>query len=185
VGKNAVMANEEKNEAHLPVVGTSALLLQLPDVAPHLKPWIDQWPHDGFTTHVTILVPFLHDSEIDEGVLAELRTLFAGFAAFDVTFAQTARFPTVVYLAPDPEQPFRDLTAAVYARWPQRPPYAGKYDATPHASVVYDRTEAEYEEVARELETRLPLRARAAAVDLLIYDGSRWNVRERFPLSES
>ena len=186
MGKNAVMANEEKNEAHLPVVGTSALLLQLPDVAPHLKPWIDQWPHDGFTTHVTILVPFLHDSEIDEDVLAELRVLFAGFAAFDVTFAQTVRFPTVVYLAPDPEQPFRDMTAAVYARWPQCPPYAGKYpDATPHASVVYDRTEAEYEEVVRELATRLPLRARAAAVDLLIFDGSRWNVRERFPLSES
>ncbi|HWG25365.1 2'-5' RNA ligase family protein [Actinospica sp.] len=179
------MANEESNEAHEPAVGTSALLLQLPDVAPHLKPWIDWWPHDGFTTHVTILVPFLPDSEIDEGVLGELRTLFAGFAAFDVTFAKAARFPTVLYLAPEPEQPFRDMTAAVYERWPQCPPYAGKYpDATPHASVVYDRTEAEYEDVARELGTRLPLRTRAAAVDLLIYDGSRWNVRESFPLSE-
>jgi len=72
------------------------------------------------------------------------------------------------------------------ASWPQCPPYAGRHpDATPHASVVYDRTEAEYEDVARELATRLPLRTRAAAVDLLVYDGSRWNVRERFPLAES
>lgn len=178
------MANEEKDEDREYVVGTSALLLQLPEVASHLKPWTDQWPHDGFTTHVTILVPFLPDAEIDEDVLAELRTLFDGFAAFDVTFAEAARFPTVLYLAPEPEQPFRDMTTAVYARWPQCPPYAGKYpDATPHASVVYDRTEAEYEDVARELATRLPLRASAAAVDLLVFDGSRWNVRESFPLS--
>jgi 2'-5' RNA ligase superfamily len=131
------MANEETNEDREYVVGTSALLLQLPDVAAHLKPWIDWWPHDGFTTHVTILAPFLPDAEIDGDVLAELRTLFAGFAAFDVTFETAARFPTVLYLAPQPEQPFRDMTTAVYGRWPQCPPYAGKYpDATPHASVA-------------------------------------------------
>jgi 2'-5' RNA ligase len=179
------MANEESDEAHEPVVGTSALLLQLPEVAGHLKPWVDRWPHDGFTTHVTILVPFLNGAEIDEDVLAELLALFGGFAAFDVTFAESARFPTVIYLAPEPEQPFRDMTAAVYARWPQCPPYGGRYDAKPHLSVLYDPTEAEFEEVEPELRARLPLRARAAAVDLLVYDGGRWNLRQSFPLTGS
>ena len=60
-----------------------------------------------------------------------------------------------------------------------------KDDPTPHATVVHDGTEAEFEQAERVLETTLPLRTRAAAVDLLIYDGSRWNVRERFPLAES
>lgn len=177
------MADEEKDERYAP--GTSALLLQLPEVAAHLKPWTDRWPHDGFTTHVTIIAPFLKDAEIDDDVLAELRALFSGFATFDVTFAETARFATVLYLAPGPEQPFRDLTAAVHARWPQCPPYAGKYDAKPHLSVLYDPSEAEFEEVEPALRARLPLRARAAAVDLLVYDGSRWNLRESFPLTGS
>ena len=92
----------------------------------------------------------------------------------------------MLYLAPEPEQPFRDMTAAVYARWPQCPPYGGAYpDATPHVSVVYDPTAAEFEQVERELANRLPLTARAAAVDLLVFDGSRWNLRERFPLTAS
>ncbi|HET9173384.1 MAG TPA: 2'-5' RNA ligase family protein [Actinospica sp.] len=180
------MANEEKDEAHEPVVGTTALLLQLPDLAAHLKPWVDQWPHEGFTTHVTILVPFVSDAELGEGELAELRAIFEGFAAFDVTFARSARFATVLYLAPEPEQPFRAMTSAVYERWPQCPPYAGVYpDATPHVSVVYHPTAGQFEAVERELAARLPLTARAAAVDLLVYDGSRWNLRERFPLRAS
>lgn len=183
MSKNTYVANQDKKD--LVPVGTSALLLQLPEVAPHLKPWIELWPHDGFTTHVTIIVPFLPDPEITEDVLDELRTLFGGYSAFDVTFAETARFPTVLYLAPEPEQPFQDMTAEVYARWPQCPPYAGEHEPKPHASVLYDRTEAEYEQAAPELASRLPLRARAAAVDLLIYDGSRWNVRESFPLTGS
>lgn len=173
------MANETRYE-----VGTSVLLLQLPDMAPRLKPWSGLWPHDGFTTHVTVLAPFLPDAELDEDILVELRSLFGGFAAFDVVFPRFERFPTVLYLAPEPAQPFREMTAAVYGRWPQCPPYAGKYtDGTPHLSVLYDRTEAEYEQAAREIEPRLPLRVRAVAVDLLIFDGDRWNVRETFPLA--
>ena len=168
------------------VAGDSALLIRLPELDRHLAPWIGRWPDDGITTHVTVLVPFLPEAEIDGDVLADLRALFAGRAAHDLTFARTARFPTVLYLVPEPDQPIREMIAAVYARWPQRPPYGGAFDdPTPHATVVHDGTEAEFEQAERVLETMLPLRTRAAAVDLLIYDGGRWNVRERFPLAES
>jgi 2'-5' RNA ligase superfamily len=166
------------------VAGESALLMRLPDLDRHLAPWIGKWPDDGITTHVTVLVPFLPEAEISGDVLADLRGIFAGFAAHDLTFARTARFPTVLYLVPEPDQPIREMIAAVYARWPQCPPYGGAFDdPTPHATVVHDGTEVEFEEAERVLETTLPLRTRAAAVDLLIYDGSRWNLRERFPLA--
>ena len=168
------------------VAGDSALLIRFPELDRHLAPWIGKWPDDGITTHVTVLVPFLPEAEIGADVLADLRGVFAGFAAYDLTFARTARFPTVLYLVPEPDQPIREMIAAVYARWPQRPPYGGAFDdPTPHATVVHDGTEAEFAEAERVLATTLPLRTRAAAVDLLIYDGSRWSLRERFPLAGS
>jgi hypothetical protein len=168
------------------VAGDSALLIRLPELDRPLAPWIEQWPDDGIRAHVTVLVPFLNGAEIGEDVLAALRALFAGFAAFDLTFARTARFPTVLYLAPEPDRPIRDMIAAVHARWPQCPPYGGAFeDPTPHLSVVHEAAEAEYEQALLALESRLPLRTRAAAVDLLIYDGRRWNVREGFPLAEA
>lgn len=173
----------EENEYHH-VAGDSILLIALPELDPHLMPWILATAPDGITTHVTVLMPFLPEAEVTEDVLAELRGLFAGIAAHDVTFAKTARFPTVLYLEPEPDRPVRDMISALGARWPQCPPYGGLYDdATPHLSVVRDATEAGYEQAARILATRLPLRTRVAAVDLLIYDGRRWKVRERFPLA--
>lgn len=192
VRKNAGMSEEIEaaaaasgNEYHR-VAGESILLIALPELDQHVLPWGLATAPDGITTHVTVLTPFLLETEIDEGVLAELRGIFGGVAAHDLTFAKVGRFPTVLYLEPDPDQPVRDMIAALWARWPQCPPYGGAFDdPAPHLSVVRDATEAGFEEAAGILETRLPLRTRAAAVDLLIFDGSRWNLRERFPLAGS
>lgn len=186
VRKNADMADAENEGRYRLADGDSALLIQLPELAPHLKPWVDLWPHEGITTHSTVLVPFLREPELTDDVLAQLRAVFAGFAAFDLTLAKTARFPTVLYLVPEPAQPIHDMITTVYARWPQCPPYAGIYpDIAPHVSVVHDATEAEFEQAREILETRLPLRTRAEGVDLLIYDGNRWNLRERLPFADN
>jgi hypothetical protein len=167
------------------VAGDSALLIALPELDRHVLPWGLATAPDGITTHVTVLIPFLPGPEITEDVLADLRGIFAGIAAHDLTFAKTGRFPTVLYLVPEPDRPVRDMICALGARWPRYPPYGGAYDdPAPHLSVVRDATEAEFRQAAGILATRLPLRTRAAAVDLLIYDGSRWNLRERFPLAE-
>jgi len=179
-------AAEASENAYHRVAGDSILLIALPELDRHVLPWGLATAPDGITTHVTVLTPFLPEAEVSEDVLAELRGIFARIAAHDLTFAKIGRFPTVLYLVPEPVQPVRDMISALYARWPQCPPYGGAFDdPEPHLSVVRDATEAGYAEAARILETRLPLRARAAAVDLLIYDGGRWNVRERFPLAGS
>ena len=179
----AEAAETHRNDYHHGA-GDSALLIALPELDRHLMPWVLATAPDGMTTHITVLVPFLPEAEITEDVLADLRGIFAGFAAHDLTLAKIARFPTVLYLAPEPDQPVRGMIAALGARWPQCPPYGGAFDdTTPHLSVVRDATEAGYAEAARIIETRLPLRTRVAAVDLLVYDGGRWNLRERFPLA--
>ena len=166
------------------VEGESALLIALPELDPELGPWLAETSSDGIGAHITVLVPFLPAPELTEEVLAALHGAFGAFAAFDLVFAKTARFPEVLYLVPEPAGPIRDMIAAVYARRPQYPPYGGAFEEpTPHASVLHAKTEAEYDEARRALEPRLPLRTRAAAVELVVFDGSRWNVRERFPLA--
>ena len=166
------------------VAGDSALLIPLPDLDGELAPWLARTASDGIGAHITVLVPFLREAELTGEVLAALRDIFAGFEAFDLAFTKTARFPEVLYLVPEPDRPVREMTSAVCARWPQCPPYGGGIDdPVPHTTVVYARPEAEYAAAQRALEPRLPLLTRAAAVELRVFDGGHWNLRERFAFS--
>jgi len=177
------MFNADSDDEYGHVAGESLLLVALPDLDPYITQWQLGSVSDGIDAHVTVLVPFLPAAEIDDAVLAELARIFSTHAPFDLTFAKTARFPEVLYLVPEPDQPFRELTAAVFERWPQCPPYEGHFeDPTPHATVVHAKAESRYEEVRFALEPQLPVRTRAAAVDLLTFDGSRWQLHTRFPL---
>ncbi|WP_051450600.1 2'-5' RNA ligase family protein [Actinospica robiniae] len=166
------------------VAGDTALLVGLPEIGPHIENWFERGPHDGIGAHVTVLVPFLPADQIDEAVIESLAGLFRGFEAFDVRFAQTGRFPTVLYLKPEPERTFRAMTDAVYRAWPHYPPYQGKYeDSTPHLTVLIDAEgDDEYDEAQAAVEASLPLEARAVAVDLLVFDGDRWSLLHRLPL---
>lgn len=161
------------------------LLIPLPELDDELAPWLARTAADGIGAHLTVLMPFLPEAGITGEVFAALRGIFEGFAAFDVAFTKTARFPEVLYLVPEPDRPVREMTSAVWARWPQCPPYGGGIDdPVPHTTVVYARPEAEYEQARRVLEPRLPLRTRAAAAELVVFDGGHWNLRERFAFSE-
>ena len=175
----------EKENAFGHAAGAGILLIPLPELDRPLAPWLAETASDGIGAHLTVLAPFLSAPDLTGDVLAELRLIFGGHTVFEVEYARTARFPEVLYLVPRPDRPIRELTAAVYARWPQCPPYGGGFpDPIPHTTVLHAAAEAEYDRARRRLAPLLPLRARAAAVDLVVFDGSRWNLRERFPLTE-
>ena len=47
----------------------------------------------------------------------------------------------MLWLDPEPADPFRSLTAAVWAAFPQHPPYGGAYDeVVPHLTVAERRS---------------------------------------------
>ncbi|GLZ80336.1 hypothetical protein Afil01_51430 [Actinorhabdospora filicis] len=164
--------------------GDTALLISLPEAHEVIGPWVAETGSAGVDAHVTVLVPFLDAGEIDDGVLAELRGLFAAHPAFELSFAGFGRFPGVLYLVPEPAGPVHALTTAVVSRWPQCPPYGGIFDeVVPHLTVVHGRDDATRAAAEAALEARLPVRARAEAVDLLVFDGERWRPRARFPLA--
>lgn len=178
------MFDSESEDAYGHVAGDTILLVPLPELDAVTEPWLHASTSDGIDAHVTVLVPFLPEDRIDEGVLGELRRAFAGHKAFDLTFQRLGSFPETLYLVPEPEQPFLALTASVYERWPECPPYEGRFpDPVPHLTVVHAKGDDVSEDARRVLEQRLPVQTRATCVDLLCFDGRRWNLRERFPLA--
>jgi len=130
----------------------------------------------GVPAHVTILFPFAPPEQVDEDALARL---FAGFPAFDFALDRVERFDDeVVWLHPEPSRPFEDLTAAVFERFPDYPPYEGAHDVViPHLTVS--------DSGVVDVDVPLPIASRAHEVTLIEEaeaDG-RWTVRLAFPLA--
>ena len=167
----------------------TALVLPVPEAAPVAEGWLERTalskPSHGMPTHVTVLIPFLPPAEVDGEVVGALRDLFAGVEPFGFTLPGCARFPTTLYLVPEPSAPFAALTEAVVGRWPACRPYGGQFDElVPHLTVA--QGEAGLLDAAEaEVAPRLPLASRATEVLLLeqtepLLQG--WDERARFPL---
>ena len=127
----------------------------------------------GVPAHVTVLSPFVDGNEIDEGALAQL---FGMFPAFAFVLDRIARWDDgSVWLHPEPSQPFADLTAAVWQRWPDYPPYEGTVDLViPHLTVS---------ETPIEVQLNLPIASHARNVALIEEKPDRrWVTRQAFPL---
>jgi 2'-5' RNA ligase len=167
-------------------VDETALVVLMPEaealVAAHRR------QHDpsaavGVPAHVTVVYPFrpvVDDTAAD--VVAELA---AGVAAFDVKFATLARFPgEVVYLAPDPEEPFLRLMAATFASFPDCPPYGGAIpDPVPHLTVAdgVDAATAAALDIA--IGPGLPITSRVERLTLIAENPKgQWIVVRHWPL---
>ena len=117
------------------------------------------------------------------GTLGELAALFGGQRPFEVRFDTCRRFPDTLYLAPTPERPFRALTDAVGGRWPEAPPYGGRFtDVVPHLTVAHGQPAEVSDEVAAALAPRLPVTAHVSSVGLFVSDGDRRHRHAGFPL---
>jgi hypothetical protein len=89
----------------------------------------------------------------------------------------------VLYLAPRPAAPFRALTAAISARWPEAPPYEGQFpDVVPHLTVAHGQEPAVLDMIEPEVAARLPVAARIESVQLMTYTGDHWEDVRTFRL---
>lgn len=168
----------------------SALVILVPEAESLVKPFRDA--HDpsaavGVPAHVTLIYPFKPPGAIDDTLIEGLQECFAAEAPFDFRLGIMRRFPHVLYLAPEPDEPFRRLTRAIWQRHPETPPYGGRFpDIVPHLSLAdrvaeasLDRIEAEF---AKAASGRLPIQARASDVALLENRTGRWQIRRRLRL---
>jgi 2'-5' RNA ligase len=153
-----------------------------PDLAAIRRRW-DYAALEGVGPHVTILFPFLPCAELGPPARAELAAMARAVPVFTVRFERVRRFPDVVWLEPEPADPFATLTAAVAGRWPDHPPYGGVHETViPHLTVVESEVAAldDVEAIARRA---TPLERRAERLELWCRDAAgRWRTRWRLPL---
>ena len=169
-------------------MGETAIVVLVPEAEPLLGEYrrlhTEEGAH-GMGVHVTLLYPFTDSSRLDGRRLADVREIVGGFAPFDFALAAALRFPEnsrVLYLRPEPEGPFRALTAALVGAFPEHQPYGGKYaDAIPHATVAIGE-DAVLDPMASSLGGSLPIAARATEATLLeLDDAGEWRPLERLP----
>ena len=91
----------------------------------------------GVPAHVTILFPFVPPSALDADVVGRLGAVIRSTRRFGCTFSRCEWFgEDVLWLAPDQDKPFRRLTLAVSAEFPDHPPYGGAFeDVVPHLTI--------------------------------------------------
>jgi len=153
-------------------------VIAVPEAEPvvgRLRSLYDEADTTGVPAHVTLLFPF---GDFDEG----LGDLFAQFEPFDFALTETRRWPDVLWLTPEPAEPFVRLTEAIVERYPEYPPYEGTHDRLiPHLTVAYHHDVTR--DVDVQLRHRLPIKAHASeVVQLEEYEPDRWHERQRFAL---
>ena len=170
-------------------IAETALLVPVADAEPLVRRHrhaLDPVAPLGVPAHVTVLYPFLPPDDVDQAVCRAIAGVIEGFGAFEFALSDVRRFADgVVYLAPEPPEPFVAITEALVDRWPDFPPYGGTYDAVvPHLTVAKTNGGAEISALATDLERGLPIAARADAVWLMEgQPDDRWAIRAVFPLS--
>lgn len=167
----------------------SAVLVLVPEaegVVASYRADLDAAAGLGVPAHVTVLYPFVPPERVDDAVISELAGAVRSVAAFDITFARLRWFErSVLWLAPEPDAPFAELTAAVRLAFPGYIPYGGVHaDVVPHLTVGQDQPESALESACRAIEPRLPFAAHVSKAVLMqgsLEPGS-WRVVADLPL---
>jgi 2'-5' RNA ligase len=171
----------------------STLAILVPEAEGLVRPFRDR--HDpsakaGMPAHITLLYPFKPPNEINGTVLDSLRHCFSSFTSFEFSLPTINRFHgEVLYLVPEPEDPFRQLTLAIWGCYPETPPYGGRYSTVvPHLTAAHLASEVRLGEVTREFEQasqgRLPIQAQATEVALMDTRSGRWEINTTFRLGQ-
>jgi 2'-5' RNA ligase len=155
-------------------VAASAIVVPFAGLEPTVGRWRRALTADGaqsMPTHVTLIYPFVPRTQLRDHLIAALREVLATFSPFDVRFEAFARFdadPPVLYLQPDPAQPFLELIAAIAARFPDHPPFAGIHDPIiPHLTVAQTRDASAMRAAEESVARHLPLTAAAHSVHIM------------------
>jgi len=168
-------------------VGRSAIVLVVPEVDEVVGRWRerdDPSAARGMPAHITLLYPFLDAAQLDDEIVTELEDYFRGVDGFDFVLRRVGRFPTTVFLLPEPSDVFSGLTRSLTYRWPQCQPYGGQFpNSVPHLSVSRTEDVDRREEAATDIAPRLPISAVASEATLWVEDdATQWHLHTRLPL---
>jgi 2'-5' RNA ligase len=161
----------------------TAILVALDELAPTVAAArydLGRYGANEIELHVTLLFPFVPRRELEDEVIEGLRAFFAARPV--PTFALTAveSFDEgVVYAAPRPDAPLKQLIGDLAAQYPETPPYGGIHDeVVPHATLAMEDADGA---VRARVEPLLPVECRPTRASLFEeFEPLRW--RELQPL---
>jgi 2'-5' RNA ligase len=175
-------------------MAATAIVVPVSEAEPATELWRRQYTRDGadgMPPHVTLLYPFVDDSLLVAGQVRTLRNTLAEFQPFEFVLAEFAEFPAsattarVLYLAPEPHDPFREMTHAISAPFPDYPPYGGRFaTVVPHLTIAED-DDAPLAEIRARVAKSLPIRAQAAEAQVMRLGADGWRTRSRILLGRS
>ena len=169
----------------------SALVILVPEVEALAKSFRDKYDPlstSGVPAHITLIYPFRSPQAIGAPEMESLRQCFASFRPWRFSLTAIRRFSgAVLYLAPEPEEPFRELTLAIWRRYPETPPYGGRFpQITPHLTLTQLDDEERLDQIAQaftqEAQADLPIHAMAREVALMDNSSGQWQPRLKLPL---
>ena len=145
---------------------------------------------DGVPAHISLLYPFKPPGEITPAVIDSLARIFSAICVFEVSLTSLRKFPSVLYLAPEPDEDLRRLTQAIVTQFPETPPYGGEFaDVVPHLTVARAGDAKQLAAIAVDFESRamgrLPILCTIREVCLIENNDGLWRTRRRFALGTS
>ncbi|MFJ7065962.1 2'-5' RNA ligase family protein [Streptomyces sp. NPDC101115] len=168
--------------------GQTGLIVRVPEAEPAVGRWrerFDPSARAGVPAHVTVLFPFLDESRMDASARSALAELLGSHQSFDLRFERCGRLPHVLHLVPEPDTHVRRLTEVIADRWPEAPPYGGRFtEIVPHLTIAQGQEGPVLEEIEADIAGSLPLTSHVSSVELIAYDGTKWQERASFALGQ-
>ena len=166
--------------------GRSAVVLMVPVPASirRIRALHDPMARRGVPPHVTLVFPFVPAVRLGKAERQHLAAIAGEARPFSLRFADVRRFPSSLYLAPEPTEPVHALIAAVVRAFPDHPPNEGAFEAViPHLTVAADAGEAVLAGLVPAAQAPLPFSAAIRALTVLAEDEiGQWRTHWRIPL---
>jgi len=139
----------------------------------------------GIPAHVTLLFPFKDPSKITGETERKIEQVFLNVKPFPFMLANINTFPNVIFLEPDPREPFIELTERVAKAFPEHPPWEGKYQAiNPHltigASIETQQMKRLQKQIMEDIGSKLPIKATATEAWLMVKNTDAWTIKRKF-----
>lgn len=163
----------------------ATLVVPVPESEPLVGRWRQEYDPPapfGIPAHITLLFPFRPVHWLGEEAVADLATFFRAEPSAQSSLARVGRFPGIVYLAPEPVEPFVDLTKRLAARFDLLPYGRSDRGGTPHLTVARHEDSSFLDRVSDALSLSLPLHFTAREAWLMERDGAGyWHRSATFP----
>jgi len=169
----------------------TALALLIPEAEPVWGPYRAR--HDpsaavGMPAHITVIYPFMPPGDVAAEVTTRIGAIAAANETMTLSFHRIGAFDNAtLFLIPDPAEPVRDLTVALWQAFPDFPPYGGLHDEiVRHLTIGHFEDAESFDAVATEAETEakntLPIHSVVARLRLMQRTDGEWRERSSFDL---